>query len=178
MHSVPAPLDATVKSLCAIDSMVQCFERAFREKEYFMIEVRVKGVARTPDPFLAGVILERLDNQEVLPIFIGMLEAESCFLVLANIARPRPQSHDLAKNLLDVLGAKIDKVVVTDLQDNSYYAVIHLLDKGATKRCDRTGLTFRLPDFCGGTGIYKVRAATGGRRTKSRHIARRNGTIR
>jgi bifunctional DNase/RNase len=113
--------------------MVQCFERAFREKEYFMIEVRVKGVARTPDPFLAGVILERLDNQEVLPIFIGMLEAESCFLVLANIARPRPQSHDLAKNLLDVLGAKIDKVVVTDLQDNSYYAVIHLLDKGGVQ---------------------------------------------
>ena len=98
-----------------------------------MIEAKVKGVARTPDPFLAGVILERLDNQEVLPIFVGMLEAESCFLVLAKIARPRPQSHDLAKNLLDVLGAKIDKVVVTDLQEDAYYAVIHLLDKGGVE---------------------------------------------
>ena len=53
--------------------------------------------------------------------------------MLAKIARPRPQSHDLAKNLLDVLGAKIDKVVVTDLQEDCYYAVIHLLDKGGVQ---------------------------------------------
>ena len=107
--------------------------RELSEKERAMIEAKVRGVARTADPFLAGVVLERLDNREVLPIFVGMLEAESCFLVLANIARPRPQSHDLAKNLLDVLGAKIDKVIVTDLQEDCYYAVIHLLDKGGVQ---------------------------------------------
>ena len=98
-----------------------------------MIEAKVRGVARIVNPFLAGIVLERLDNREVLPIFVGMLEAESCFLVLAKIAQPRPQSHDLAKNLLDVLEAKIDKVVVTDLQENCYYAVIHLLDKGGVQ---------------------------------------------
>jgi hypothetical protein len=54
---------------------------------------------------LAGVILERLDNQEVLPIFIGMLEAESCFLVFANIARPRPQRSEL-RNLLERGGGR------------------------------------------------------------------------
>lgn len=98
-----------------------------------MIEAKVRGVARTANPFLAGVVLERLDNREVLPIFVGPLEAESCFVVLAKIVPPRPQSHDLAKNLLDVLGAKIDKVVVTDLQKDAYYAVIHLLDKGGVQ---------------------------------------------
>jgi bifunctional DNase/RNase len=98
-----------------------------------MIEAKVRGVARIVNPFLAGIVLERLDNREVLPIFVGMLEAESCLSVLAKIAPPRPQSHDLAKNLLDVLGAKIDKVVVTDLQEDAYYAVIHLLDKGGVQ---------------------------------------------
>lgn len=98
-----------------------------------MIEAKVRGVARTAHPFLAGLVLERLDNREVLPIFVGMLEAESCVSALEKIVPRRPQSHDLAKNLLDVLGAKLDRVVVTDLQEDAYYAVIHLLDKSGVQ---------------------------------------------
>ena len=77
--------------------------------------------------------MERLDNGEVLPIFVGMLETDSCFLGLARIVPPRPRSHDLAKNLLDVLGGKIVRVVVTDLREDSYYAVIRFLDKGGVE---------------------------------------------
>ena len=100
---------------------------------YSTLEAELSGVIRTANPSLAGVVLERLDNGEVLPIFVGMLETDSCFLGLARIVPPRPRSHDLAKNLLDVLGGKIVRVVVTDLREDSYYAVIRFLDKGGVE---------------------------------------------
>jgi len=89
-------------------------------------EMKVAGI--TVDPFTNTpiVILKDLEEQDVLPIWIGLLEASSIATALENVQTPRPMTHDLLKNVLDNLGAKVIKIEVNDLKDNTYYAVIHL----------------------------------------------------
>jgi uncharacterized protein len=93
-------------------------------------EMKVAGI--TVDPFTNTpiVILKDLEEQEVLPIWIGLLEASSIATALENVQTPRPMTHDLLKNVLDSLGAKVVKIEVNDLKDNTYFAMIHLDVKG------------------------------------------------
>jgi uncharacterized protein len=89
-------------------------------------EMRVAGI--TVDPFTNTpiVILKDLEEKEVLPIWIGLLEASSIATALENIQTPRPMTHDLFKSILDKLSVRVVKIEVNDLRDNTYYAVIHL----------------------------------------------------
>jgi hypothetical protein len=89
-------------------------------------EMRVAGI--TVDPFTNTpiVILKDLEEKDVLPIWIGLLEASSIATAIENIQTPRPMTHDLLKNILDQLGVKIIKIEVNDLKDNTYFALIHL----------------------------------------------------
>ena len=90
-------------------------------------EMRVAGI--TVDPFTNTpiVLLKDLEDKDVLPIWIGLLEASSIATTLENINTPRPMTHDLVKNILDNLGVKVVRVEVNDLKDNTYYALIHLV---------------------------------------------------
>lgn len=89
-------------------------------------EMKVAGI--TVDPFTNTpiVILKDLEDKDVLPIWIGLLEASSIATAIENIQTPRPMTHDLLKNILDQLGVKIVKIEVNDLKDNTYFALIHL----------------------------------------------------
>ncbi|MHB8109487.1 MAG: bifunctional nuclease family protein [Syntrophorhabdaceae bacterium] len=89
-------------------------------------EMKVAGI--TVDPFTNTpiVLLKDSDEKDVLPIWIGLLEASSIATALENIETPRPMTHDLIKNMLDSLGVRIMKIEVNDLKDNTYYALIHL----------------------------------------------------
>jgi uncharacterized protein len=89
-------------------------------------EMKVAGI--TVDPFTNTpiVILKDLDEQDVLPIWIGLLEASSIATALENVQTPRPMTHDLLKNILDRLDVKVVKIEVNDLKENTYYAMIHL----------------------------------------------------
>ncbi|MCX5817890.1 MAG: bifunctional nuclease family protein [Proteobacteria bacterium] len=89
-------------------------------------EMKVAGI--TVDPFTNTpiVLLKDLEDKDVLPIWIGLLEASSIATALENINTPRPMTHDLVKNILDNLGVKIVRVEVNDLKDNTYYALLHL----------------------------------------------------
>ena len=88
-------------------------------------EMKVAGI--TVDPFTNTpiVILRDLEEKDVLPIWIGLLEASSIATAIENIQTPRPMTHDLLKNILDNLGIKVIKIEVNDLRDNTYYAMIH-----------------------------------------------------
>jgi uncharacterized protein len=88
-------------------------------------EMKVAGI--TVDPFTNTpiVLLKDLEDKDVLPIWIGLLEASSIATALENINTPRPMTHDLLKNILDNLGVKVLKIEVNDLKDNTYYALIH-----------------------------------------------------
>lgn len=89
-------------------------------------EMRVAGI--TVDPFTNTpiVILKDLEDRDVLPIWIGLLEASSIATALERIPTPRPMTHDLLKNILEGLGVRVVKIEINDLRDNTYYALIHL----------------------------------------------------
>ena len=93
-------------------------------------EMKVAGI--TVDPFTNTpiVILKDLEEKDVLPIWIGLLEASSIATALENIQTPRPMTHDLLKNVLDALGVEVVKIEVNDLKDNTYFALIHMDVKG------------------------------------------------
>jgi len=84
----------------------------------------------------AAVVLKDTQNDRILPIFIGDAEARAIEMVLEDIIPPRPMTHDLTVSLLKRLGAKIEKVVVTDLQENTFFAEIYLLHGKRKERVD------------------------------------------
>jgi bifunctional DNase/RNase len=90
------------------------------------IEMTIKGLMIDPITNMPIIILRDSDGQRMLPIWVGVFEANAIALQLESVQTPRPMTHDLMKNLLDQMGATIDRVVVCDLRDNTFYATIHL----------------------------------------------------
>ncbi len=90
-----------------------------------MIEVNVNGIFLTQSQ-ASGIILKEKNGDRTLPIVIGEYEAQSIALGLEKIKPPRPITHDLTLNLLESCGVKIDSVLITELKNNTYYAVIRL----------------------------------------------------
>lgn len=74
------------------------------------------------------LLLKEIDGDGTLPIWIGKPEADSIALALGGVITPRPLTHDLIKNLLGSLKIRITRVVVTEILDNTYYALIYLSD--------------------------------------------------
>ena len=72
------------------------------------------------------VILRDKDGQRVLPIWVGMFEANAIALQIENISTPRPMTHDLLRNVINDLKATVQKIVVCDLKDSTFYALIYL----------------------------------------------------
>ncbi|MCB0260316.1 MAG: bifunctional nuclease family protein, partial [Calditrichaeota bacterium] len=72
------------------------------------------------------MILKEIDGERTLPIIIGEYEAQSIALGLENIMPPRPITHDLLLNMLETLDAKIERVIISDLRSNTYYAIIQV----------------------------------------------------
>ncbi|MBW2609067.1 MAG: bifunctional nuclease family protein [Deltaproteobacteria bacterium] len=86
----------------------------------------------TVDPLTNSpiVILKEIDGEKTLPIWIGLLEATAIASELEGIQFSRPMTHDLLKNILDLVDAKVGKIEVCDLKNNTYYALIHFTHKG------------------------------------------------
>src|ERR1700742_2368249 len=94
------------------------------------IEMTIKGLMVDPITNMPIVILRDKDGQKVLPIWVGIFEANAIALQIENIATPRPMTHDLLRNVITDLEGQVDRVVVCDLKDNTFYAIIHLTVKG------------------------------------------------
>lgn len=90
-----------------------------------MIEAKINGLFLTQSQ-ASGVILKEIDGERTLPIIIGEYEAQSIALGLENIMPPRPITHDLLLNMLETLDAKIERVIISDLRSNTYYAIIQV----------------------------------------------------
>jgi bifunctional DNase/RNase len=93
-----------------------------------LVEMKVEGLLFDPRSNMYILLLKEIDGTGTLPIWIGKPEADSIALVLGKVATPRPLTHDLVKNITDGLKVKITKIVVTEIIDNTYYALIHLND--------------------------------------------------
>jgi hypothetical protein len=89
------------------------------------IEMKIKGLVVDPISKMPIVVLEDLKSERILPIWIGVFEANAIALKIENISTPRPMTHDLVKNFLDKLKISVEKIVVTDVRDNTFYAMIH-----------------------------------------------------
>jgi len=91
-----------------------------------LIEMSIKGLMVDPISNMPIVILRDAENQRVLPIWVGPVEANAIALQIENVAPPRPMTHDLLKNVLTELGATLKRVVVADLKENTFYAYLEL----------------------------------------------------
>lgn len=90
------------------------------------IEMKVRGLALDPVSNMPIIILRDEDEKRSLPIWVGIFEANAIALELEKISTPRPMTHDLIKNILESVEAKVEKIVVNDLRDNTFFALIHL----------------------------------------------------
>lgn len=95
-----------------------------------MIEVKIKALTLDPTTNTSVVILMDLDDSRALPIWIGPNEANAIISEMEKIPTPRPMTHDLLKNVIDGIHAKVVKVVVNDLKENVYYALIYISING------------------------------------------------
>ena len=86
----------------------------------------ISGLTMDPVTNSPIVILKAVDGDETLPIWIGLLEATAIASEMEGIKFSRPMTHDLLKNMMDKVDVKVARIEVSDLKDNTYYAVIHL----------------------------------------------------
>ena len=96
--------------------------------------MQVRGLLFDPRGNMYIVVLE--DEDRTLPIWVGIPEANAIALELEKVLTPRPMTHDLIKNILSTLRVEVEKVVVTDLRDNTYYAAIYLRRDGESMVVD------------------------------------------
>lgn len=100
------------------------------------IEMTIKGLMVDPDTNMPIVILRDKEGQRVLPIWVGLFEANAIALQIENVSTPRPMTHDLLRNVISDLRATVQKIVVCDLQENTFYALIYLALNGETVAID------------------------------------------
>ena len=90
------------------------------------IEMSIKGLMVDPITNTPIVILRDKDGDRVLPIWVGIFEANAIALQIENVTTARPMTHDLLRNVIQDLNATVQKIVVCDLQENTFYALIYL----------------------------------------------------
>ena len=90
------------------------------------VEMKVRGLALDPMSNMPIIILRDEEDKRSLPIWVGIFEANAIALELEKVPTARPMTHDLIKNILEAIDARVLKVVVTDLRDNTFFAELHL----------------------------------------------------
>jgi hypothetical protein len=91
-----------------------------------LIEVKVGALIMDPNSSTPIVILKGIDDDTILPIWVGAYEANAIALEVEKIVPQRPMTHDLLRNLITQMGFFVSKVIVTDIKDNTFFAQIEL----------------------------------------------------
>lgn len=94
------------------------------------VEMKIRGLMMDPVTNMPIVILKDVNGASVLPIWVGIYEANAIALEIEKVTTPRPMTHDLLKNLLAGLEIRVDKVVVSELKEDTFYALIWLERNG------------------------------------------------
>ncbi len=100
------------------------------------VEMRVQGLMIDPITQQPMIVLRDPQSDAKLPMWIGAFEANAIALELEHVKTPRPMTHDLLAGLLDDLSATLTKIVITDLQENTFFAVLHLDTPDGAKQID------------------------------------------
>lgn len=91
------------------------------------VEVQIRGLMMDPVTNMPIVVLKDIDSELILPIWVGVFEANAIALELEKVSTPRPMTHDLLKNLAHGLNARVRKVVISELRDDTFYALIWMV---------------------------------------------------
>lgn len=91
------------------------------------IEVRIRGLMMDPSSNMPIVMLKDVGSDSVIPIWVGIFEANAIAIEIEKFALPRPTTHDLARNLIRYLNGCLEKVVITEIKDETFHAVLWLL---------------------------------------------------
>ncbi|HKV42163.1 MAG TPA: bifunctional nuclease family protein [Blastocatellia bacterium] len=94
------------------------------------IEMRIRTIMMDPDANTPVVVLKDINGDSMLPIWIGAFEANAIAVEIEKLAPQRPTTHDLLKNIVREVGASVRRVVITDLIDNTFFAVIEMVKDG------------------------------------------------
>jgi uncharacterized protein len=100
------------------------------------VEMKIRGLMMDPATNMPIVLLKDIGSETVLPIWVGVYEANAIALEIEKVTTPRPMTHDLIKNVLTGLDALVLKVVVTELKDDTFFAVIWLEKEGRVVSVD------------------------------------------
>jgi hypothetical protein len=101
-----------------------------------IIEVKIEGLILDPMTNMPIVLLKNLEGNKALPIWVGIYEANAIASVLEDITMPRPLTHELIHNILNGMKANVERVVVNDLRENTFYALIFLMHNGNLIKID------------------------------------------
>jgi uncharacterized protein len=101
-----------------------------------LIEMSIQGLMVDPITNMPIVILKDKDGDRKLPIWVGIFEANAIALQIENIPTPRPMTHDLLRNVIKDLDGRVERVVVSDLKENTFYAIIYLTVRGESVAVD------------------------------------------
>jgi uncharacterized protein len=90
------------------------------------IEVRIRGLMMDPASNMPIIVLKDIASETVMPIWVGIFEANAIAIEIEKMAAPRPMTHDLTRNLIRHLNAQLERVVITEIKDETFFAVLWL----------------------------------------------------
>jgi hypothetical protein len=100
------------------------------------IEVRIRGLMMDPSTNMPIVVLKDVGSDTVMPIWVGIFEANAIAIEIEKVSAPRPMTHDLARNLLRNMNAQLEKIVITELRDDTFFAVLWIRQDGELMTMD------------------------------------------
>src|SRR5260370_614410 len=100
------------------------------------VEMKIRGLMMDPVTNMPIVVLKDVQGQAILPIWVGVYEANAIALEIEKVQTPRPMTHDLLKNVFLGLEVRVQKIVVNDLKDDTFYALIWVEREGQMMTID------------------------------------------
>jgi len=100
------------------------------------VEMKIKGLMIDPVSNMPIIVLKNATGESVLPIWVGIFEANAIAMQLETVISPRPMTHDLLKNVIEGLSASVQRIVIKDLKDNTFFAEIELVRDGEALSID------------------------------------------
>jgi hypothetical protein len=100
------------------------------------VEMKIRGLMMDPATNMPIVVLKDIHGSAVLPVWVGIYEANAIALEIEKVQTPRPMTHDLLRNVLLGLNVRVQKVVVNDLRDQTFYALIWIERDGRIMSID------------------------------------------
>ena len=90
------------------------------------LEMKIKGLMIDPITNMPIIVLRDQEGHRILPIWVGVFEANAIALQIEKVETPRPMTHDLLKRIIDTLNGEVERIVVCELRENTFYATIHI----------------------------------------------------